>query len=94
MNLTTAGVERDMTTVTLAPGENTTITLTWATTAGDAGSYSVTVGSGNDTAVTSANVSATPSATVAPGQPGFGPVVSAIALLLALATATLHKRGR
>ena len=56
MNLTTAGVERDTTTVTLAPGENTTITLSWATTAGDAGMYPVTVASGNDTAVTPVNV--------------------------------------
>jgi len=91
VNLTTDGVERDTTTVTLAPGENTTITLTWATTAGDAGSYSVTVASKNDTAVRSVNVTS-PSATVAPGQPGFGPVVSAIALLLALAT--LRRRAR
>jgi hypothetical protein len=94
VNLTTAGVERDTTTVTLAPGENTTITLSWATTAGDGGTYPATVASGNDTAVTPVNVSATPSATVAPGQPGFGPLVAAIAFLLVLGIAVTPRRVR
>ncbi|MEF8814606.1 MAG: S8 family serine peptidase [Halovenus sp.] len=41
--------ERDSTTVTLAGGESQTVTLEWATVAGDNGSYTATVASDDDT---------------------------------------------
>jgi hypothetical protein len=44
--------QRDSTTLTLNSGENRTITLSWATAAGDAGNYIGTVASENDSAST------------------------------------------
>ena len=42
------GEQRDATEVALSGGENTTVTLTWETAAGDSGSYEATVASDND----------------------------------------------
>jgi PGF-CTERM protein len=48
--LTVGGEQRDAAEVELGGGENTTVTLAWATGDGDAGTYSASVATANDTA--------------------------------------------
>jgi parallel beta-helix repeat protein len=43
VSLSLGGVERDSMAVTLAPGESTTVTLSWTTGSGDAGEYTAAV---------------------------------------------------
>jgi len=50
------GTERANETVTLGPGENATVTLSWTTGAGDAGTYTASVASANDSASTAVRV--------------------------------------
>ena len=50
------GTQVDSTTVTLAGGESTTVTLKWTTAAGDAGDHAMTVASANDSDSTVATV--------------------------------------
>jgi PGF-CTERM protein len=49
LTLTIGGFERASTTLTLGPEESETVTLSWATAAGDAGSYTAVVDSEDDT---------------------------------------------
>jgi PGF-pre-PGF domain-containing protein/PGF-CTERM protein len=56
----TNGTQRDTTSVTLDGGQSKTVTLSWATGAGDAGSYTATVESENDTDTAAVRVDATP----------------------------------
>ncbi|WP_424017928.1 beta strand repeat-containing protein [Halorientalis pallida] len=60
LSLSVAGTERDSQQVTLAAGESQQVTLSWATTAGDAGEYTATVETANDTATTGVTVAAQP----------------------------------
>lgn len=56
VSLTVGGAERDATEVALGGGENRTVTLSWATGAGDAGNYTAAVATANDTAETDVTV--------------------------------------
>jgi PGF-CTERM protein len=46
--LSTGGVQRDTASVSLASGASETVELAWATASGDAGNYTATVGTAND----------------------------------------------
>lgn len=61
VSLTAGGAQRDVQTVALDAGETTTVELNWETSSGDAGNYSATVASPNDTDTTDV--------TVEPGSP-------------------------
>jgi PGF-CTERM protein len=77
--------------VTLGGGESRSVTLSWTPVSGDAGSYTVTLASANDSASTAVTIESTDETeTVAPGQPGFGIVAVTVALLVA----TLFARRR
>jgi len=56
VNLTIDGTVRDDEAVSLAPGENRTFNLTWATGAGDDGTYTATASSANNSASTGVEV--------------------------------------
>ncbi|WP_424017930.1 CARDB domain-containing protein [Halorientalis pallida] len=56
VTLDVAGAERDSQDVTLAGGASTTVTLSWTTQSGDAGDYTATVASANNTGTTSVSV--------------------------------------
>ena len=56
VNLSVGGAERDVRSVTLASGASQEFDLSWSTGSGDAGSYTATVASENDTASTGATV--------------------------------------
>ena len=56
ITLATNGTQRDAQSVSLNAGESTTVTLTWDTAAGDAGGYTATVASANDTDTTAVSV--------------------------------------
>jgi PGF-CTERM protein len=64
VNLTVDGTVRDSVDVTLAGGDSTTVTLSWATTSGDTGDYTATVDSANDTASTNVTVQDPPNVAV------------------------------
>jgi PGF-CTERM protein len=68
VELVVDGTVRDSVTVTLGPGESTTVSLSWATTDGDAGDYTAAVTSANDSASTSVTVesASTPTPTATP----------------------------
>jgi len=55
------GSQQDNTTVTLNAGQQTTVTLSWSTSAGDTGTFTTDVASDNDTASTSVEVGSSPS---------------------------------
>lgn len=56
VTLTVGGVERDARELALAGGESRTVSLSWSTGDGDAGSYTATVGTANGTASTPVDV--------------------------------------
>lgn len=56
VGLSVGGAVRDATEVTLAGGENTTVTLTWETSDGDAGTYTATVATADAAASTDVHV--------------------------------------
>ncbi|WP_250864818.1 CARDB domain-containing protein [Halorientalis regularis] len=58
VTLDVAGAQRDSQSVQLAGGASQTVTLSWATQSGDAGDYTATVSSANDTGTTSVTVNA------------------------------------
>ena len=60
--LSVGGTERDSQSVTLASGASQTITLSWQTAAGDAGSYTATAATANDSAQTDVTVTEQPTA--------------------------------
>jgi len=62
LSLTVGGTERDPKDITLNGGETTTETLQWTTGEGDAGDYTLTVESENDTDTASVTVKDTPGA--------------------------------
>jgi hypothetical protein len=70
VNLSVDGTERDSRSVSLGGGTSTTITLSWATTDGDAGDDTAVVASENDSATASISVESaatpTPTATATP----------------------------
>jgi PGF-CTERM protein len=77
--------------LTLGGGERRSVTLSWTPVSGDAGSYTVTIASANDSASAAVTIESTDETeTVAPGQPGFGVVAVTVALLVA----TLFARRR
>jgi hypothetical protein len=60
VTLDVAGAQRDSQSVQLAGGASQTVTLSWATQSGDAGDYTATVASANDTGTTSVSVNTEP----------------------------------
>ncbi|WP_424016636.1 CARDB domain-containing protein [Halorientalis pallida] len=58
VTLDVAGAQRDSQTVQLAAGTSQDVTLSWTTQSGDAGDYTATVASANDTGTTSVTVNA------------------------------------
>lgn len=72
VNLSVNGAVRDSSSVTLASGENTTVTLSWATSDGDAGDYTATVASDNDSATASVSVESTSSGSSSGGSSSSG----------------------
>ncbi|WP_424016637.1 CARDB domain-containing protein [Halorientalis pallida] len=56
VTLDVAGAQRDSQTVQLAAGTSQDVTLSWTTQSGDAGDYTATVASANDTGTTSVSV--------------------------------------
>jgi outer membrane protein assembly factor BamB len=60
--LSVDGTEVDSKTVSLSSGASTTVTLSWTTASGDAGTYTATVASDNRSASTSVTVEAPPTA--------------------------------
>jgi PGF-CTERM protein len=65
VTLDVGGTSRDSTSVTLAAGTSQTVTLSWATSTGDAGDYTATVSTPADAASTSVTVATPGSVTVA-----------------------------
>jgi PGF-CTERM protein len=60
VTLTVGGTERDLTAVTLEPGQQQTVTLEWTTSSGDAGDYTANVSSNDDFDTASVSVSEPP----------------------------------
>lgn len=56
ISLSVGDTQRDSTTVTVNSGESTAVNLSWATESGDAGNYTATVASDNDSSSTSVSV--------------------------------------
>jgi PGF-CTERM protein len=94
VDLSVNGTVVDSTSLTVAGGASRTIDLSWTPASGDAGSYTVTLASANDSASSAVTVdpaNGTGGSTISPGQPGFGP---AVALLALIATAIIAGRRR
>lgn len=72
VTLTVGGSERDRQAVTLDVGETQTIELSWATGSGDAGDYTATVASANDSASVAVTVEAKPAGGGGGGGGGGG----------------------
>nr|WP_284731859.1 CARDB domain-containing protein [Halorientalis regularis] len=60
VTLDVAGAQQDSQDVTLAGGASQTVTLSWTTASGDAGDYTATVASANDTGTASVSVNTEP----------------------------------
>lgn len=99
LTLTVNSTERDQQSVTLAPDASQTVTLEWATTAGDAGDYTAVVASDNTSDSIAVSVQApstptpsptpTPTATATPTpSPTPSPTATASPTPTATATAT------
>jgi len=93
VTLSIDGTQRDSRTLTLGGSASRTVTLSWTPTSGDAGAYTATLASANDSASTAVTVESTDeTGTVAPGQPGFGIVFGTAALLVVALFARLRCR--
>jgi PGF-CTERM protein len=90
VDLSVNGTVVDSTSLTLGGGASRTIDLSWTPASGQAGSYTATLASANDSAsvaVTIRSDDGTGGGTIAPGQPGFGPAVALVALITAVIVA-------
>jgi PGF-CTERM protein len=94
IELSVNGTVVDSASLALGSGSSRTIDLSWTPASGQAGSYTATLASANDSAsvvVTIQSDGGTGGGTIAPGQPGFGPAVALVALI---ATAIAAGRRR
>jgi PGF-CTERM protein len=102
IELSVNGTVVDSASPALGSGASRTINLAWTPASGDAGSYTVTLASANDSASTGVTINAASgpggtttgtanTITTSSGQPGFGPAVALLALIAAVIIATRRR---